>query len=225
MDHDVVVREKMTERYLLDELKPEVRDEFEEHYFDCPECARDIRAGFEFVQQSKVVMAESLEPVATHAARPEPAHRGWFSWFRLNFAVPVLALLLAVIGYQNLVTYPRLKDTLTKPQVLPWASVNLGTWGDSGHAISVSSGKSFLLFVRIPPGENCTRYTADLYTPKGELEYSVTFSANPEQDQWPVQVPGSAWESGSYKITVHGLTAAGQSKDLGTSSFELQVQK
>jgi hypothetical protein len=224
MDHDLVVREKMTERYLLDELKPEVRDEFEEHYFDCPVCARDIRAGFEFVQQSKVVMAESPEPIGIHVARPESAPR-WFSWLHLNFAAPVLALLLAVIGYQNLVTYPKLKDALMKPQVLPWASVNLGTWGDSGHAIIVSQGKSFLLFVRIPPGGNCTQYTADLYNPKGGLEYSLTFSANPGQDQWPLQVPGANRESGSYKIAVHGVTATGESKDLGSSSFELQVQK
>lgn len=44
MDHTAVVRQKMTERYLLDELDAEVRDEFEEHFFDCPECALDIRA-------------------------------------------------------------------------------------------------------------------------------------------------------------------------------------
>jgi hypothetical protein len=225
MDHGAVVREKMTERYLLDELKPEVRVEFEEHYFDCPACARDIRAGFEFVEQSKVVMAEPPEPVAKHAANRRSTRPGWFSWLRPAFAAPVLALLLAVIGYQNLVTLPKFKDAVTKPQVLPWASVNLGTWGDSGHAISVSQGKEFLLFVRIPPGGNYTQYTADLYNPKGGLEYSLTFPATPGQDQWPLQVPGATRESGSYKLTVHGVTVAGDSRDLGSSSFELQVQQ
>jgi len=33
MDHDAVVRQKMTERYLLGELDSETRDEFEEHFF------------------------------------------------------------------------------------------------------------------------------------------------------------------------------------------------
>ena len=58
MDHDVVVRQKLTERYLLDELDPPARDEFEEHFFDCKECALDVRAGALFVEQSKVVLAE-----------------------------------------------------------------------------------------------------------------------------------------------------------------------
>jgi hypothetical protein len=35
MDHNQAVREKATERYLLNELDPGVRDQFEEHLFDC----------------------------------------------------------------------------------------------------------------------------------------------------------------------------------------------
>jgi hypothetical protein len=226
MDHEVVVREKMTERYLLDELKPEVRDEFEEHYFVCPECARDIRAGFEFVEQSKVVMAEDQEPLSLAAsAEAEIARPGWFAWFRLNFAVPALALLLAVVGYQNLVTYPTLKAALKQPRVLPWASVNLGTYGGDAQPIGVPQGAGFLLLVRIPPDGAYTQYIADLYNPKGGLEWSLAFPANSGQDEWPMQVPGASRESGRYKLAVRGITATGESKDLGSGSFELQIQK
>ena len=62
MDHEVVVRQKMTERYLLNELDSESRDEFEEHFFDCPECAFDVRAGSAFVEHTKNVLAEAREP-------------------------------------------------------------------------------------------------------------------------------------------------------------------
>ena len=44
MDHQEAVRQKATERYLLDELDPELRDQFEEHLFDCQDCALDVRA-------------------------------------------------------------------------------------------------------------------------------------------------------------------------------------
>ena len=64
MDHDVVVLQKTTERYLLGELDPDARHEFEEHFFDCPDCALDVRAGALFVEQSKVVLAEKSEPVS-----------------------------------------------------------------------------------------------------------------------------------------------------------------
>jgi hypothetical protein len=227
MDHDVVVREKMTEKYLLAELDPEVRDEFEEHFFDCPECARDIRAGSEFVAQSKVVLAESPDAVSVRqtAPVPEPVRQGWFAWLRPAFAIPALALLLVVIGYQNLVTYPELQSALKQPQVLPWASVNVGTYGANGSSIVVPPGKGFLLFVRIPPDGSYSQYKADLYNPAGGLEWSLTFPAVAGQDQWPVQVPPANREAGKYTMAVSGITAAGESKDLGRTSFELQIQK
>src|SRR5258708_26162499 len=114
MEHDVVVRVKMTERYLLGELDPNARDEFEEHFFDCPNCALDVRAGALFVEQSKVVLGEKSEPVSAGlpVTAPIPAKPRWFAWLRTSFVAPVMAMLLAVIGYQNLVTYPQLQQAL-----------------------------------------------------------------------------------------------------------------
>jgi hypothetical protein len=226
MDHIAVVRQKMTERYLLDELESEVRDEFEEHYFDCLECALDIRAGAQFVTHTKTVLAESLEPTLVRATPgPSPVHRGWFAWLRPAFAAPVLALLLAVVGYQNLVTYPKLQSDLSQPQVLPSASVNFGTWGAGGPPTTVPEGKGLLLFVRIPPDGAYSRYTADLYNPGGKREGSFTIVPAAGQDQWPVIVPGIRREAGTYTMAVSGIDASGTSKELGHTSFELQIQR
>ena len=159
MDHTAVVRQKMTEQYLLDELDSAMRDEFEEHFFDCPECALDVSAGAQFVAQSKVVLAESAQPVPVRSIQqPGSVHRGWLAWLRPTFAAPALALLLAVIGYQNLVTYPRIRSELSQPQVLPSASVNFGTWGTGAQPTTVPEGKGLLLFVRIPPDSAYARY-------------------------------------------------------------------
>ncbi len=227
MDHDKVVRDKMTEKYLLEELDPELRDEFEEHFFDCPECALDVRAGSDFVAHSKIVLNESSEIVAVRATTPisDSVRGGWFAWFRPAFAAPALAILLAIVGYQNLVTYPELRSALKQPQVLPWASVNVGTWGAAGPTLTIAPQQGFLLFIRIPPDGTYTNYKADLYNPDGKLEWSLTIPASPGQDQWPLQVPGENRKTGTYRILVRGVTAAGESKDLGSTSFELQIQK
>jgi Putative zinc-finger len=232
MDHDMVVRQKITERYLLGELDPAARDEFEEHFFDCKECALDVHAGALFVEQSKVVLAEKPEPVA--AALPPtasvPAIPRWLTWFRPTVVVPVMVILLAVIGYQNLVIYPQMQQALKSPQVLPWASVNVGTYGSEGPVITTRPGEGFLLFVRIPPERGYSLYTAELYNPAGKLEWSLTIplasaKETSAQDQWPVQVPGANREAGSYTLSVHGVTAAGESKEVGQASFELQIKK
>ena len=227
MDHDVVVRQKMTERYLLGELDPAARDEFEEHFFDCPDCALDVRAGALFVEQTKVVLAEKAEPVSAGLAvtTQVPARPGWLAWLRPALAAPVMVLLLAVIGYQNLVTYPQLQQALNSPRVLPWASVNVGTWGSGGPVISTRPGEGFLLFVRIPPDGGYSHYVADLYNPAGKVEWSLTIPASSAQDQWPVQVPGANRAAGSYTLAVRGVTAAGESKEVGRASFELQIRK
>lgn len=223
MNHDLVVRQKMTERYLLDELDPQQRDEFEEHLFDCRDCAEDVRAGAMFVEQSKIVLAE--DPVPAPVPVPTPPQPGWFAWLRPAFAVSAMAVLLAVVGYQNLVTYPQLQAALKQPQVLPMASVNLGTWGAGGPAITTAQGKGFLLFVRIPPDGVYDHYTADLINPAGKLEWSLTIPAVAGQDQWPVEVPGTNREAGTYTLAIHGISATGESTDKGRASFELQIQK
>jgi hypothetical protein len=227
MDHDMVVRQKITERYLLNELDPDVRDEFEDHFFDCQECSRDIRAGSELVAHSKNILAERSEStsVPTTIRVMEPSRTTWFAWFRPVLVAPVLALLLAVVGYQNLVVLPELQSALTRPQLLPWASVNVGTYGVDKPTLKVAPGKGFLLFVRIPPDSTYARYTAILYNPNGKLEWSLTIPALTDQDQWPVQVPGTNRPAGTYKISVSGITAAGESRELGSTSFELQIQK
>jgi hypothetical protein len=223
MDHTTVVRTKMTERYLLAELDAEAREEFEEHFFDCPECALDVGAGAQFVADSKVLLAESSAPVPVRAT-PEPVGRGWFAWLRPAFAAPALALLLFVAGYQNLVTLPRLRSDASQPQVLPSASVSVETYG-GGSPTVVPAGKGLVLFVRIPLDGSYARYTAELHGPGGKLEGSFGIAATSGQDQWTVVVPSVPREAGIYTVAVRGITAAGESKDLGNTSFELQIQR
>ena len=225
MDHNDVVRQKLTERYLLNELEGEQRDEFEEHYFECPECALDIRAGSEFVESSKVVLgqpAEQIMPVSS--ATHESARRGWWAWLSPQFAGAALALLIAVVGYQNLVTLPRLQGALRQPKTLPWAAVAVGTWGSSGPTVTVAKDSGFLIFVRIPSDGSYTRYIADLYNPAGRLEYSLTIPATSVQDQWPVLIPGGNHEAGNYRISVRGVAGSGEIKDVGSAPFTLQTQ-
>jgi len=228
MDHEVVVREKMTEKYLLEELDPQLRDEFEDHFFDCPECAFDVRAGAALVQHSKTVLKERLaeEPEQEQSYVPpviQPVHRGWFSWLRPAFAVPVIAMLLVVIGYQNLVTLPQLGKTLHRPQVLPAATLNLLTYGANSAPLTVREGGGFLLNVIVPPGHHYPEYRVDLLDPGGKIEASIPVKDSSE-DTWSISFPGANRQSGTYKLSVHGITDSGQDVEVGSGSFELRVQ-
>jgi hypothetical protein len=226
MDHEAAIRQKMTERYLLDELDPELRDQFEDHYFECQECALDVKAGALFVDNSKAAFTED-KVLANRASRSRPwASAGWLAWLRPAFTVPAMAMLLAVIGYQSLVLFPQMRQALARPQVFQsWASVNIGTWGDGGPTITISPRQSFLLFVRIPPGTPYASYAADLYNPAGKLEWSLKIPASANQNPWPVEVPGADRTAGAYKLAVRGVTDGGETKEIGGATFELQIKQ
>jgi anti-sigma factor RsiW len=230
MDHDEVVRQKMTERYLLNELDPEARDEFEEHYFDCPDCAADVHAGALFVEQSKVVFqseesqAISSERPATSpelVSMPVKAGSGWFAWLRPAFIVPVIALLMAVIAYQDWAK-SRLQQAADSPQLLASAVVNVNVRGAEPILVPVHAGQAFGLSLNVPPDSRFSSYKLDLYSSQGKLEWSRTIPAS-GNDTLSLYVPGS--DPVPTTLAVSGITAGGESVDLGRYPIELQSQK
>src|SRR4029077_11085385 len=108
MDHNEAVRLQAAEKYVLGEFPPDLRDEYEEHFFDCAECAVDVKAIAAFVDVSRGVLRAEPENVAEKKAAPAGA--AWLSWFRPVIAVPTFAALLLIIGYQSFVSIPKAKE-------------------------------------------------------------------------------------------------------------------
>jgi anti-sigma factor RsiW len=107
MDHLEAKRIQAAEKYVLGELTPEVRDEYEEHYFDCEDCTADLKAASAFVGIGKQIFAE--EAARETVGEPEKEGGGfssWFSWLRPAIAVPAMAALVAIIVYQNVTGVP-----------------------------------------------------------------------------------------------------------------------
>ena len=55
MDHNEALQLQAAEKYVLGELPPPLRDEFEEHFFGCQECALDVKAAAGFVDNARHV--------------------------------------------------------------------------------------------------------------------------------------------------------------------------
>src|SRR5438876_8445380 len=105
MDHTEAVRMQAVEKYVLGELSPLLRAQFEEHYFDCADCALNLRAGVAFAAASRQYFAESA---ATERVANAPSP-GWFGWLKPLVVVPAFAALIAIVAYQNSVSIPRLQ--------------------------------------------------------------------------------------------------------------------
>ena len=212
MDHSEAIREMLAEKYLLDELSPEARETFEEHFFGCMECAQDVRSGATLIGGMKDVLAEEPARAGAVDRQPESTRSGWLGWLRPALALPVLIVLIGIVAYQNLVSYPKLKMAANTPQVLPWASVNVSSRGANAPTITVPHGDGFLLYVNIPPD------------PSGKMEWSLTIPATIE-DGYPVHVPAANRAGGSYTVVVQGVSAVGEKSEIGRTQFELRVQQ
>jgi hypothetical protein len=99
MTHADAVRTLATERYLLDEMSEIERFAFEEHFFDCVECADDVRTG----SVMRTAVRAGLLPDAPQEQNVVPLTPGARRW---NPAVVVpwaaAAMLALAVGYQSL---------------------------------------------------------------------------------------------------------------------------
>src|SRR5258708_28072219 len=108
MEHSEAIRVQAVEKYLLGELRGETRDQFEDHYFSCAECADEIRAGATFLEAAKKTLASGILAEGQIASPNKPFAPWLTGWLRPQFLAPTLAGLLLFVVYQNSVTIPRL---------------------------------------------------------------------------------------------------------------------
>lgn len=96
-DHQRVVSLRAVESYLLDELSPALREGFEEHFFECPECAEALRAGLILQQNGRALLrAEPHLAVAAgitgNQAEERPGTEVWWrAWPRIPSLLPMAA--------------------------------------------------------------------------------------------------------------------------------------
>ncbi len=208
MDHQEALRRQAVEKYLLDELSPEEREAFEEHFFGCPECAADLQATAAFLEGAKRELKRT--PPA------KPARRVHNSLFRLGFfwrpafMALACAVLASVIVYQNVLVYPRLaaeRPPLDRPEVLSAISlIGANSRGGTIPSAAVPRQQSILLSLDIPAAEQYASYSCVLVAPSGAIVWSVPVSSEQAKDTVSIRIPAGQWQRGDYTLLVKGQT-------------------
>lgn len=223
MDHSEAERQMLSERYLLNELTPELREQFEEHFFSCQQCALDVEAGAAFLDHSKAVLSSPVKPEV-----PEPVRQGskkFWAKLRPAFVLPVLGLAL-LLSYQSFVVFPQLRHAAQlaeRPQLLPALSlINVGARGENHASLLTRKGEPFLLFVDIPGENRSSTYVASLQDAAGKETWSLTIPQAATKNTISIQVPG-VYSPGNYTLVVRGENGT-QATEVGRYPFNLQIQ-
>lgn len=226
MNHQDATRLLAVEEYLLNELPSHLRDEFEEHFFDCPECAANLRAMAAFLDAQIELKAVPFPEPSLIATNSERGPRLW----KPAIAVSSVAVAVLFIAYQNLGAYPQLARKSAQPgapKVLPLLS--LGANGRVGHirSLAVFSEQPFLLLVNIPTQKRFSTYTCTVYPPSGDPPWQIQVSAQQARNAIFIRMPGIGRKDGKYSLLVRGNVNAshpGAGTDLADYSFVLKNQ-
>jgi len=216
MNHEEAVQEMATERYLLGELSPERREAFEDHMFDCPECALDVRSGNVFICEAKAQLpqlttqaAQAVEPRAERVRDKKP----WWSFLTMPaFAAPVFAALLGVVVFQNVSTIPSLRSTATEPRIIAPSSLHADTRGGESTLVQADRRQGAAVLIDLPQGYSS--YEVALNDPQGKRVWSRTVSA-PEAGTLTLSIPGMGLKEGSYTLNLAGVSPQGARTELG----------
>jgi hypothetical protein len=227
MNHSEAIQLDAVERYLLEELSAEQRNEFEEHYFDCQECSLDLRATAAFMEAAKQEFKANPVPREDVQAAAKPR---LLLFRRTVILSAALAASLLVIVYQDAVIYPRLHSEvaqLESPAIVPTLSlIRTNSRGAAEASAAVAPLQPLLLTFDIPPQPSYPSYTCLIYSPSGILGGSVQVSSHMAKDTVTISAPLAHRVTGVYTLTVVGNTATGPVLDSPVVSyhFNLRIQ-
>lgn len=230
MDHNEAVELQAAVKYVLGELSSPQRDEYEEHYFDCAECATDLKALATFADTTREVLRQEKEK--RFAAAFVLEHAGWRRWFQPIIAAPAFAALLLIIVFQYTVTIPRAGQpaSSTTANILfsshPIRGVN--TAGEENRTLSLRPDEAFLLNFDFVPTRPFDHYIGQLEDADGHvLLHSSIAGANANQEAH-LPVPAGMLHPGKYVLAFYGDPGAtgklDRQNDAGRLSFAVEFR-
>ena len=228
MDHSDVARLQAVEKYVLGELPANLRDEFEEHYFDCSECADDVKRLATFVTASRAILKEGEFAKAVTPSQRETERRGWFAWLPPAIAVPAVAALAAIIAFQNLVTIPALKQggSVGRAQVFGTSYHLQGaTRGDNLSKITVRPDESFALDFDFTPAMTFQSYAGRLVDQSSNEVASFRLSSEMVNKEVHLVIAAGKVRAGNYDLVFvgeGGSSQGGQSREVQRISFVVE---
>lgn len=212
MTHDVAIATQAAERYLLEEMSELERHEFEEHYFECEECAADLRAGAHLVASAGLVPsapAVTPSPTGGSVVSLPQRRRAWSAGSVAPLAAA--ALLAMVAGYQAFVTVPSLRSRLA-PQLVAPIILTPATRGET-PVVSLAGSSPLVLSLDV-----------NLTPTSGELAYDVRRDAGERVATGRTRAPlpgtplllllADAPSAGTYVVTLRAADGADTSESV-----------
>jgi len=230
MDHSLIERTDVIDRYVRGTMPPAERSEFEEHYLDCQECLEQLELARSLREGIKVCAAQASQGVA---AQPRSRSFGWFGW-RLATSAAMALLLISAIP--SVVLYRSLESTRTElDQETRKADqlVNAPLLPPGVYTLSPTRGAQATRTIRIPHSPRWILLALELDTSQYH-DYRAVLRDGTGQTAWSsdelkadgpdaigVALPSRILHPGDYMLVLEGHAVDG--KYVSAASFPLRA--
>jgi hypothetical protein len=234
MDHLEATSAGATERYLLGTLDRSEREAFEEHFFDCLECAEDVRAAAALLAGARS-LPEVLPAGLTDIARARAAATARRTLPRFlrgrGFTAALGGLAVAAcftVVYQGLVVIPRLEGDLRQADSIQPVSSHFLTMSRSeAEVLEVGpADRHVALTLSRSWDEAFPSYRCELEDASGKVLLAETLPSRSSGDELELLLPVQNLPAGSYVLVIEGVRpgygAAHGNAPLARYSFNLQ---
>ena len=209
MDHAEATSTQATDRYLLGELTAAEADAFEEHFFDCVECADELRIGVRFMNGGRGLAREAAAPAVAPVVPIAERRSRRTVWLPASVA----AALLLAIGT------PLLMKQRASGPAFEVASQHSFLLADSRSAADVptlNGNAPIVLWADVPSEPTYSRYEARLHRPDGSV-LPLSFTPDPNGEPTPLTVRGLS--AGTHALAIVGIDPAGQHAEVARHRF------
>jgi Putative zinc-finger len=218
MDHETAVRIQAAERYILEEFPPEERAAFEEHFFECPECAEEV-------QSASIFAANATQALKEERLNEMAKLKSWgrrTSWrFRWSLAASAAlnVALLAGFGLERFSSHAT--EAGIEPQFYPTVAVAAASRGSQSPAALPAGTRFFGVRFDLMPGQQFQSFEHQIMDAKGALRSAKSLPApGGELSELQLAVPVASLEPGEYVLVLRGKQS-GNSTEIGRRTFSI----
>ena len=209
MDHAEATNTQVTERYLLGDLNAAEADAFEEHFFDCVECADELRVGMRVLSGGRELAREAAVPDEAPVVPIETHRRRRSAWLP---AAAAAALILSVTAPLLL----RERDKGPSLDVPSYAYLQDDV--RAANDVPVLDGNAtIVLSFDIPSSSPAyPRYEARVQRPDGP---ALTRSFKSASNEEPMRMEVDGLSAGPHELVLLGFDSTGKPSEINRHRF------
>lgn len=216
MEHTDAIETNASDRYVLRQLSAAEADAFEEHYFDCADCAEDVRLGMTIMDGGRRLVREAGEPVEAPMAPVVPIHSRPRRGFRWIAAAAVAAMMAIPV---NIALLMRMQSAVARGQLFAIAtqhdpSVVRGS--DTAAPVTagetkIQEGETAIVWIEVITGRAYSRYELQVMRGTSVLEKQPL---TPEQLRDPIPFVPLGMGAGTYDLVIQGSGPEGPTAEV-----------